>query len=190
MRTLTDFGDTALLFPLVLVLLIWLGVMVRGRLAVAWAAAVAACVGVTLALKLYFNACAAVSASLHSPSGHASMSTLVYGALFLVASAELDGWRGRGVAGAGALVILAIAVSRVVLQAHSAAEVVVGTAVGAAALAGFAVAYRRAKPPRVALWPLLVGVAATILLLHGREFTLEDLLRRIALRLRDSLGIC
>ena len=70
---------------------------------------------------------------MHDPSGHTSLSTLVYGALALAAASGRPGLRRLLVIGAGLGLILAIAVSRLLLDAHSVPEVGLGLCVTSAA---------------------------------------------------------
>jgi len=122
---LTGFGDTAVLMPLAAVMLLWLLVMRSPRGAVWWAITVAFCVGMTALLKVSFYGCPPTP-DLHSPSGHTSLSTLVYGAMTLVTANETGGVRRIMAVSGGTGFILAIAASRLLLHAHSAAEVSVG----------------------------------------------------------------
>src|SRR5215471_18262782 len=120
---LTDFGDLAVLVPLAVTILVWLLYVPRG--AARWTLALSICVGLTAWLKIVFYGCPPAG-DMHSPSGHASLSTLVYGVLTLTAAAAWSGFRRVIVIGVGAGLILAIGVSRLLLDAHSLAEVGVG----------------------------------------------------------------
>jgi membrane-associated phospholipid phosphatase len=75
------------------------------------------------------------------PSGHATMSTLVYGGLALVHRRHVPS-EGTVAAALAALVVLAVSLSRVVLGVHYLGDVLVGLLVGAVALAGFAAGRR------------------------------------------------
>jgi membrane-associated phospholipid phosphatase len=77
---------------------------------------------------------AAAHALGHSfPSGHAMNSTIVYGALLIVAWQTLRTWTGRALAlVTTTVVITAIAMSRVVLTVHYPSDVIAGIALGAA----------------------------------------------------------
>ena len=107
---LTGFGDTAVLMPLAAVMLLWLLVMRSPRGAVWWAITVAFCVGMTALLKVSFYGCPPTP-DLHSPSGHTSLSTLVYGAMALVTANETGGLRRIMAISGGIGFILAIAAS-------------------------------------------------------------------------------
>ena len=190
METLTNFGDSALVLPLAVVILVWLAIRIGRRAAFVWLGALLACGAVTSLLKLYFKACSAPSLALHSPSGHTSMSTFVYGGLVLVIGAEAQSWRrfATGTLGAGA--IIAIAVSRILLGAHSASEVVIGLIVGAIALAVFVPAYLHDKLLRVPIWPLAAISVIVALLIHGDQLSVEPLLGKISAYLHGRIPIC
>jgi len=190
MEILTDFGDIAVVLPLAAVILIWLAVRIGGRTAFIWLGALLACGAVTSLLKVYFKACSAPSLALHSPSGHTSMSTFVYGGLVLVIGAETQSWRRLATGTLGAAAIIAIAVSRIILGAHSVAEVVVGLIVGAGALAVFMPAYLHDKPLRVPVWPLAAISVAVALLIHGNQLKLEPLLGMISAYIHGQVPMC
>jgi membrane-associated phospholipid phosphatase len=123
---------------------------------------------------------------MHSPSGHTSLSTLVYGALTLVAATASPGLRRLLVIGGGAGLILAIAVSRLLLDAHSTPEVGLGLLVGAVSLALFSRQYL--EGPNKEVWPLLVTAGVLMSILHGRELHAEQFLHRITGYLQVHCG--
>jgi PAP2 superfamily len=162
---LSEFGDAAVLVPLTAVMLLWLLVMRSPRGAVWWAVTVAFCVSITALLKVSFYACPPAP-DLHSPSGHTSFSTLVYGAMTLVTANATEGLRRIAAISGGTGFILAIAASRLLLHAHSAAEVGVGLVIGTSALALFGVQYTRYRAKEIWLFPLFVSAGALVLVLH------------------------
>ena len=172
---LTDFGDLAVLIPVSAVILIWL-VRNSSRAAPRWIFALSLCIGLTALLKIAFHACPPAD-NLHSPSGHTSLSTLVYGALTLVSATAWPGLHRVLVIAGGAGLILAIGVSRLLLDAHSVAEVGLGLVIGAVSLAMFSRQYLQA--PTTKMWPLLVVAGVLALVLHGRELHAEQFLHRI-----------
>lgn len=187
---ISDAGDSAVLIPLatLLVLTLW-----RYQ---AWAAAstlvvaLAACASVMIVLKLLLIACGpSWHAGVVSPSGHASMSATLYGALGIVVARQMPRWRAA-IIGCSWLVIVAIAASRIVLGAHTYAEVGLGFLVGAGALWLFAVRYYRLRPPPVNLLVLATLTLATIVLLNGTHLPAEFVLRKLALFGRASTGVC
>lgn len=188
-HTLTDFGDLAVLLPLAAVVTLWL-LAVRQPVAVlSWLAAVALCAGGTAVLKIYFFICPPLT-DLHSPSGHTSLSMLVYGALTLAVAAAFTGWRRSAIIAAGAVFIAGIGISRVLVQAHSIPEVVLGSLLGLAALALFAHQYWQHHPARPWLRPLVVTCAVVMVLLNGQELRAEDILHAIGLYLNNAGMVC
>jgi membrane-associated phospholipid phosphatase len=190
MRSLTDFGDAMVVLPVAAATLFWLARIGGWRTALLWCAALAACGGGTALLKVYFSACASPVAALNSPSGHASMSTLVYGGLALIIGAEASPWQRFAAGALGIAVVLGIALSRVLLGAHSTIEVVVGCVIGGAALALFAKTYLDAKPAVREIGPFVVVVAILMLALHGHAAHLEPLWRAIVAYLHNNVGLC
>jgi hypothetical protein len=169
LKALTDFGDAAVLTPLAAVMLLWLLLNRCPRDAAWWTIAVAFCAGLTALLKISFYGCPPTP-DLHSPSGHASLSTLVYGTMTLATASHTRGLSRMIAIGGGAGFILAIAASRLLLYAHSGPEVGLGLVVGTAALALFAQRYLRYRAAQVWLSPLFVTSGALLLVLHGRHF--------------------
>jgi membrane-associated phospholipid phosphatase len=172
---LTDFGDLAVLIPVSAVILIWL-VRNSSRAAPRWILALSLCIGLTALLKIAFHACPPAD-NMHSPSGHTSLSTLVYGALTLVSATAWPGPHRVFVIAGGAGLILAIGVSRLLLDAHSVAEVGLGLVIGAVSLAIFSREYLQA--PTTKMWSLLVVAGVLALGLHGRELHAEQFLHRL-----------
>jgi membrane-associated phospholipid phosphatase len=171
---ITDFGDLAVLVPLAVAIPIWLH-RVSGVTA-QWILALSICVGLTALLKIVFYGCPPAG-DMHSPSGHASLSTLVYGGLALITAAPYPGLRRVVVIGVGAGLVLAIAVSRLLLDAHSLAEVGLGLIIGIFSLALFGHKYLQSPSRKV--WPLLVAAGVLISILHGSELQAEEILHRI-----------
>lgn len=80
--------------------------------------------------------------------------------------------------GGGAGLILAIGVSRLLLDVHTMAEVGLGLLIGVVSLVLFAHRYLQGPNPKV--WPLLVAAAVLVSILHGRELHAEQFLHRIS----------
>src|SRR5246127_5432580 len=131
--------------------LVWL-LLYFSHAAPRWVLALGSCVGRTALLKVVFYGCPPIW-YMHSPSGHTSLSTLIYGALTLVAATAWPAMRSALVIGGGTALILAIGVSRLLLDAHSVAEVSLGLVIGTVSLAGFSQKYLQV--PNMKVWPLL-----------------------------------
>jgi membrane-associated phospholipid phosphatase len=176
LAALTDFGDVAVLIPVVGAMLIWL-LLVFSRAALRWMLAVSFCVGFTALLKVAFYGCPPAGL-IYSPSGHTSLSTLVYGALTLVTATAGPGLRRRLLAiCVGAGLIFAIAVSRLLVNAHNVPEVSLGFVIGSASLALFGQRYL--EGPIAKVWPLLLAAGVLVSIFHGRELHAEQFLHRI-----------
>lgn len=189
-HVISDAGDSAVLIPLATLLVITLWRYQAFAAASTLIVALAACAVVMIVLKLVLIACGqSWHAGVVSPSGHASMSATIYGALGIVAARQMPAWRPAIII-CSWLVIAAIAASRIVLGAHTYAEVGLGFLVGAGALWLFAVRYSRLRPPPVNLIVLATLALATIVLLNGTHLPAEFVLRKLALFGRASTGVC
>jgi membrane-associated phospholipid phosphatase len=186
---LTEFGDLAVLLPLTILVVLWLHFARTKRDALWWAMAAGFCMGGTALLKVAFFVCPPTD-TLHSPSGHTSLSTLVYGSLALLAAAETGGWRRLAIVLAAIAGVAGIAASRVLLSSHTFSEAVFGLLIGAAALAVLLV--RSLPKPRAGLpaSTLLIAAALVLALFHGRQLHAETLFRAIGLGLQSGGIAC
>jgi membrane-associated phospholipid phosphatase len=191
LAALSDAGDSAVLLPLALLLIAALWRYQSRAAATTLIVAMAACGAVIIVLKITLIACGQVwNAGVVSPSGHASMSTTVYGALGIIAARQAPRWQQPAIVLGSWLFVGAIAISRVVLGAHSYAEVGLGLLIGAAALCLFAVPYFRLRKAPLNLALLVALSVAIVLVLHGAHLPVEGLLHRFALFGRSVTGIC
>ena len=186
-KTITNFGDLAVLLPLVAVVTVWLSAIHQPRALLWWCVAVGLCMGSTAALKIYYFICPPLI-DLHSPSGHTSLSTLVYGVLMLAVATVVTGWKRAAVVAFGAAFVAAIGISRVLIQAHSVPEVVVGSLIGGGALALFASQFWPRRPFEPRLRAMLVACVALMVMLNGQDLRAEDMLHAIGLYL-DNAGM-
>lgn len=188
----TDLGDAALVLPASAALFVYLAYAKSLRAAVGWAAALMLCIGLTIAAKMVCHACGGqVQAfAIRSPSGHVALGTTFYGAAALIFSL------GRGrlvrlmVLLGCAAVIVAIAVSRVVLHSHTIAEVVAGLLIGVLCLAGYAAGNlpRLASPPG---WQIPAAMLVVLAFsTHGHHLSLEIALDRLTDRVQLSQHLC
>ncbi|HKX11145.1 MAG TPA: phosphatase PAP2 family protein [Stellaceae bacterium] len=184
----TDFGSTAVLIPVTAVVLVWLLFQPTRDLAAWWLVAATACIIGTAALKIWFFVCP--DPDLHSPSGHTSLSALVYGALTMIGAAYSEGWRRRLAVGLSVLAVLSIALSRVLLGAHTAVETGLGVVIGLAALAIFLRAHSAMRPKFVHVRPLFLCVALLVLLLHGQQLHAEELLQSLGVYIKAGGVAC
>ena len=181
-HTLTGTGDLAVLAPLIAILSVWL-LLSRQMVSLCWwGLAVAICAGTTGILKIYFYVCP-LAADFSNPSGHTSLSTLVYGALTVLIAKSLLGWRRYLVAAGGLALVFSIGISRLLLQEHSLPEVLVGWLIGSATLWIFARAFHPRGYPY--LRSLVAACAIITVSLTGQEVRAENLLHALGLHLRD-----
>ena len=178
-------GIAPFLGPASVLLLAYLWYRNARPAAFVWGQTLAICLASILAIKIATHACGTKIPLLrvHSPSGHTSFSTLVCGAMALIAATESAGLRRVITISGAAGFILAIAASRLPL-AHSAPEVGLGLVIGISALGVFGQGYLRCRAARVWLSPLFLVGGAVVLVLHGRELDAEHFLHAIAEFLR------
>jgi membrane-associated phospholipid phosphatase len=181
---ITDLGDSALLIPASLLLacyLFWRGETSRAR---SFVLAIVICVFVTILAKLSFliGGSDCLNSNIHSPSGHTSFSTTFYGCCAALTDSDDAPQRRRFAWAAAAALILAIAVSRILLGAHNIAEVAVGTAIGIACVGLF---LGLAPKPGLAsgLFQAAIAFVVLVIVARGTHLTLEPILRNIAERL-------
>jgi membrane-associated phospholipid phosphatase len=179
MDFLTDFADQAVVLPLAGAMLLVLAALGWRRGALAWGGSVAGVLAAMLLLKLVVVACGARwgLAGLTSPSGHTAGAAVVFGGLLALLLPRSSVWVAAGAGGAFAL---AIGLTRLALQVHTVADVVVGAAVGVAG----AVAMRLLAGPRPAAvgprWVLLAA-ALVVVVFHGQRLPAEGEIRWLAL---------
>jgi membrane-associated phospholipid phosphatase len=179
---ITDFADQAVVLPLALA--IGIGLLAQGwrQGATAWALAIGATLAMVLVLKVAFIACG--TEGLRTPSGHVAAATVVSGGL----AALLIRWR---------VVVLPLAVfaaavigaTRIGLNLHSPAEVIIGGTVG---LAGAWILVKLAGrvPPGFNARRLGLIALAVVLIFHGMHLPAEAHIRSTAWRVAHWLAVC
>ena len=201
---LTRLGEAQLLLPALLLATVWLARRPGGgRLAVLWLAATATAALLTTATKVAFIGYGVGYAPLDFTgiSGHAMFAAAVLPPLVLLAgSAGAVAGVGTGVgtgamAGTGAgdaaqrrrllvagyLLAGAVAVSRVMVGAHSWSEVVAGAALGALS-SGMVLASNRMPAVRLARWlPVVLVAWGLVAVAAAPPSTTHDLVTRLAL---------
>jgi len=188
----TDCGDSAVTLPLAALALAVLVASRQRRLALWWLLTVLGCAAAIGALKVAFGGCGGRLGFLDivSPSGHTAMSTAIYGSLALLIGTGLP-QRGRHVMlAAAAMLIAAVAVSRIVLRFHGMAETATGLVVGLAAVGCFRSALRREAAPAVPVLWLALGGLAVVAVMHGTRWLIEPLVRDLAAVFRFGVPGC
>ena len=197
MHLVTNLGDLAVLLPASLGLIAFLAWIGRREDAAAYAAAMVLCLLAALLAKLAFAACGARYDLLgvESPSGHTAFSATFYGCLALLFAAGRTSGRRFALYASAAAVVMLIGVSRVVLEAHTAPEVVVGLAIGATSIGVFRALRVSSEPLRlspqtiVRLSPFAALYALCLLLLAG-HWSAEPVIDAVAAELGADLRLC
>lgn len=139
MLSVTMLADWRVLFPLAVILLIYLALVREGRLAVVLASAFAATLAFVPLVKMLMQRARPTqlyegAEAFSFPSGHATHATVILGAAALLMASSLRPWLRNLVYGGAAVLILVIAVSRVYLGAHWPTDVTAGMLFGAIVL--------------------------------------------------------
>ncbi len=173
MRFLTDFGDSAILLPMSVVVLVWL-LATRSMSAAIWWVGVLIVFGAVIGgLKMLFFACPP-AVDVRSPSGHTGFSMFVYGSIAAIVAAQRQSpWTRAAIMVATIVLVVGIAISRVILHMHSARETVIGFLIGAAAVGIFFFGYQRTATNRRLMAPLLFAVVLTAVIFHGARLNAE-----------------
>jgi membrane-associated phospholipid phosphatase len=173
MKFLTDFGDSAILLPLSMVVLIWLLGTRSVAAAIWWVGVLVVFGAVTGGLKMLFFACPP-AVDVRSPSGHTGFSLLVYGGIAaIIAIQRRSVWSRAAIMLAALALVIGIAISRVALHMHSSTETLIGFMIGAVAVAVFVFGYRRTAANRPLMAPLLFAVVLTAAIFHGARLNAE-----------------
>jgi membrane-associated phospholipid phosphatase len=188
----THLGDSALLIPLSLAaigILVW-----SGHRPAAWrlALAVGCLMAATVALKIGFYAIGGDPAlDVLSPSGHAGFSVTVYGCCAAILAKQCRP------AGAALVIVAAVALlgtvlaSRIVIGAHSVAEVLLGGALGLLCTATFLLWNPdldrvRLSVPTPVILVLLVGSLSVWA--EARQFNTERRIEHVGVLVGSTLG--
>lgn len=190
----TSFGGQAVILPILVLVTLMLLVSGQKRAAFWWAFSVALVLGLILVAKIAFIPCSAYLPvpGLRSPSGHAGAAMAVYGGLGVLVARLVGRTSLRVLAiGSGVLLAFAIAVTRVVLGAHTLSETILGALIGI--LAPLLLLRRRdlfVGPVRLRWIWLLAGPLVLVVLFHGFELGAEGVIERVAHQLNIRLGVC
>jgi membrane-associated phospholipid phosphatase len=183
---ITRLGEAQILLPVALALSWWVARRSEARPVVQrWLALVAIAALLTTVTKVAFLGWGVGSGALNFTglSGHAMFAAAVYPPLlYFTAASRSTHWR-RAAWLAGYAIALLVAVSRVMVEAHSWSEVVSGFCVGAAA-SGSALVMARMRHPSVSLWwPAGIAFWLAIMPMHAPASVTHDRVTRLALTL-------
>jgi len=180
------FGDSAFTVPGACVLALWLGLNGRWRMMLHWLLAFGVAMMIVVVSKLLFMGWNIVPPGLPDftgISGHSASATTLYLAVALLLT-EGGSARQRGCAVLlGALVALAVGVSRLAIKVHSPSEVATGLTLGLLAAGWF---WRGLAAQGQVLRGRLILVAFAAFMLMGsggRPAPTHQLLQQIALAL-------
>ena len=150
-KLVTQLGSTVVLIAIVLVVAVFLAVFRRRRRQALFLVTTAVLGVITNNIiktvvgrsRPHFTTAVAHALGKSFPSGHAMNSTVVYGSLLLLAWPRLrTGLRRAAAAAVAAVLVLAIAASRVALGVHYVSDVVAGIVLGAAFVLASAAAFK------------------------------------------------
>lgn len=155
MTVITMMGDTVVMTALALAILAWL--IWHKAYRAAWAAgfAIVAAKLFELAMKIGIQRARPAEfsysgASIFSfPSGHATMAAVIFGILAVLVSHSMGRWGRAVVYALCAILVVAIAYSRLYLGAHWLSDVLAGLTFGVVMMAAFGVAIEAIPPRRI-----------------------------------------
>lgn len=190
---ITDIGDSGCLLVIAAAGCVYLMSRGSGRAAAFLAGAYLASAALIAMLKLAFQSCHSIfhTTSVISPSGHAAISTGVFLAYGLLMCRHLEASRRALPLIVLALLIIAITMSRVLLNYHSTEEACLGVISGLISifLCYFFILRRKSTASfdayALALWGVVAAFAG-----HGLHLPAERLIRLLALRMKSHVYFC
>jgi membrane-associated phospholipid phosphatase len=192
--SITDFGDSAVGLSLAAFVLLALLAVGWSHGARAWVLSIAGC-GVVIALsKVIFKAasggCGQIvqAVPVFSPSGHAALSTVVYGGLAVLGGRQMSTIARILIGALTVIWIGLIATSRVAVQAHTPIEVFAGLTVGVGGVALMIHMLDRSAGPPVLAPQLMAASACALVLMYGSHWQIEASLRAVADLLHQSVA--
>lgn len=174
LKAFTALGDPALLLIVALAVLLYLWITNDPhKLARSWILLSTTCVALTVAGKLlcYLLDWQAFGVwRMHSPSGHVAIATAVYGGCATLLAAGRAYLKRLIVWTAAGALVMALALSRLMLRLHSVAELAAGLSIGVVCLGGFWLSLSPAHKPIVKASHLV----ALLLLINVARFVHID----------------
>jgi len=182
---ITDFGDSAVMLPAAVAIALWLAAGGAWRASLAWLGTFGSGAALVVATKLAFIGWGIGSAWLNFTgiSGHTTLATAVTLTAIHLLTRGLPTPLRLGLMAAGLVGALAIALSRLALEAHSLSEVAAGLALGSLIAGGFVATSRRLPAPRLTPGVMVAALAAVVVLMHGHEAASQNLITHLALYL-------
>jgi membrane-associated phospholipid phosphatase len=189
--SVTNAGDSGLLLPIGVILILLLGTLESLRAAFLFTRSLILCLVMLVLIKLVFISCGKHwDLGITSPSGHVGLSVMIYGSLATVLMKQVPVEWKVIVAYLAITVVGFIAYSRIVLGAHSWGEVLMGGSMALIVLMTFALPYAKLKHPKIKLG-LFFGVLATgTMLTYGLHAPAEPVVQTASSYLKIKLNIC
>lgn len=182
---ITNFGSSALLLPFAMAIAVCLVVGRAWRMALLWLVVFLAGVTLVIVSKALFIGwgIGAHAIDFTGASGHAMLSAAIFPtAVYLVLYRRSLSVRMWCTCGAG-LIALAVAVSRVVLNAHSVSEAVAGVVLGFLVSISFILLSRRYPDPHLRGRNLLLVFGLLFVVLYGQHLPTQHWIRDVAMSL-------
>ncbi|QGZ63646.1 phosphatase PAP2 family protein [Paraburkholderia acidisoli] len=181
--SITNLGGAGLTLPLALAIALWLAAGYSWRMAASWVVVLGVAIGLTTITKIAFLGWGVGIRELDFTgfSGHAMLSTAVYPvAFFLMLQSAPSALRVTGML-AGLAMGVAVAFSRVVLDAHSPSEAVTGCILGALAALVFARYWWQARAQRVSAAIVTLSLVGVVIALHNVQVPTHRWVTNLAL---------
>jgi membrane-associated phospholipid phosphatase len=165
---LTDFGNITVAGPIALLVVAWLWWGGARRLALAVGGSTFCALAAATMLRRLSRATGGELAgtpfhlTVGAPSGHATTSMVIYGAIAVLFAVGTRGALRTISVTVSVLVIIAVAITRVTLHTHSPGDVAAGLLLGALFAIPVALVARREPNSMPPLTPLLLGVVLAV----------------------------
>lgn len=180
----TDFADGAVMFPLGVAIAVALVILRQRRAALAWSIAIGCVWATMLVFKLagymiegLLPASPLSMIDLVTPSGHVASATVVYGGLIGLLLWRPDTLVVRTLL-ATTVIAVGMGVTRVMMGAHSIAEVLTGAAVGIVGVYWMTAAGVQVE--RRARLPLVIVAALVMVSRYGNHLGWEQTIHQLA----------
>jgi len=177
---ITNLGDPVLLVAAAMVLIAYMLRCGARRTALMWLQAFAIALFLVALSKFAVQLLGHAVLDVSSPSGHTGVSAAFYLCAAIALGRAMTRIGRIALLGASATLVLAIAISRVLLDAHDVAEIVIGLLIGAGAAFWFARRSVGEAPLPAFRARHLAAFAALVVALNGWHVNPEPGIRQIA----------
>lgn len=184
---ITFLGDSNFTLPCAALLFLWLAYNSRWRQALHWGWWFGLTMLIVAVSKILFMAWNIAPPLLNFTgiSGHSASAAMLYLGMALMLSQARGAGRRLFYLSVAVLLVAAIAISRLILGAHSLSEVIAGVGIGAFAVFLFSTALppsgrQRDAPPLKGTQLMAVSMLLFLLLIDGRPAPTQTILEKIA----------